>query len=163
MKRLCAVAALGMLWLPGWVPSVSAQDASVKYPHGYRDWTHIKSMVIQEGHGLYESFGGIHHIYANAEALEGYRAGEFPDGSVIAFDLLEASAADHAITEGARKVLGVMVKDRSRFQSTGGWGFEGFAGGEPSQAVVGATAGEACFQCHTARQEHDYVFSSWRD
>ena len=67
-----------------------AEMAKVDYPTGYRDWTHVKSMVIQPGHQLYESFGGIHHIYANQSALEGYRTGSFADGSVIIFDLLEA-------------------------------------------------------------------------
>ena len=37
----------------------------VPYPKGYRQWTHVKSMVIQPGHALYEAFGGIHHLYAN--------------------------------------------------------------------------------------------------
>ena len=80
-------------------------------------------MVIQPGHQLYKSFGGIHHIYANQSALEGYRTGSFADGSVIIFDLLEATTADNAITEGKRKVLGVMQKDGKRFAGTGGWGF----------------------------------------
>lgn len=140
-----------------------ADDTKVAYPDGYRDWTHIKSMVIQEGHGLYESFGGIHHIYANEAALSGYASGSFPDGAVIVFDLLEATNAGNAIVEGPRKVLGVMVKDNARFRDTGGWGFEGFAAGDPSQAVVGEKAAEACFQCHTARKAQDYVFSSWRE
>src|SRR5690606_37522469 len=67
-----------------------AEDARVPYPEGYRDWTHVKSMVIQPGHPLYESFGGIHHLYANDAAIKGYQSGKFPDGAVIIFDLLEA-------------------------------------------------------------------------
>ena len=43
-------------------------QSEVPYPTGYRDWSHIKSMVIEEGHPLFEAFGGIHHIYANDEA-----------------------------------------------------------------------------------------------
>ena len=99
-------------------------QSEVPYPTGYRDWSHIKSMVIEEGHPLFEAFGGIHHIYANDEAVTGYQDGRFPDGAVIAFDLLEAVRADNAVTEGARKVLGVMHKDSERYPATGGWGFE---------------------------------------
>jgi hypothetical protein len=139
-----------------------AGDHTVAYPEGYRDWTHVKSMVIREGHELYEAFGGIHHIYANPPAIEGYRRGAFPDGAVIAFDLLEAEQNDGAITEGPRKVLGVMVRDRDRFADTGGWGFEGFAGGDPARRAVGADAKEACFRCHTSQEDRDYVFSRWR-
>ena len=65
-------------------------------------------------------------------------------------DLLEATAADNAITEGKRKVLGVMQKDGKRFAGTGGWGFEGFAAGDPARPVVGQNARTACFECHTA-------------
>src|SRR3990170_5113493 len=66
---------------------------SVKYPEGYRQWTHVKSMVIQPGHTLYESFGGIHHIYANKKALEAMKRGKpYSDGAVLVFDLLEAKS-----------------------------------------------------------------------
>jgi hypothetical protein len=150
----------------GTAVSASAQDADaakVDYPTGYRDWTHVKSMVIQPGHPLYASFGGIHHIYANQSALEGYRTGSFADGSVIIFDLLEATAADNAITEGKRKVLGVMQKGDKRFAGTGGWGFEGFAAGDSARPVVGQNARTACFECHTSQKDHDYVFSLWRE
>lgn len=163
MKRLLCTLGIAIPVLTAWSTSNLADGPKVGYPDGYRDWTHIKSMVIQEGHGLYESFGGIHHIYANEDAVNGYESGSFPDGAVIVFDLLEATSADNAIVEGSRKVLGVMVKDSARFPDTGGWGFEGFAGGDPARGVVGDKAAEACFQCHTARQAQDYVFSSWRD
>ncbi|HEX6999609.1 MAG TPA: cytochrome P460 family protein [Gammaproteobacteria bacterium] len=140
----------------------AAEPAPVPYPDGYRSWRHVKSMVIQEGHPLYESFGGIHHIYANEPALEGYRTGSFPDGAVIVFDLLEASADGNAITEGARKVVGVMHKDDDRYASTGGWGFEGFAGDSRTDRVVGDQAAAACFACHQAQAGADYVFSAYR-
>jgi len=140
-----------------------AAGDGVPYPEGYRDWTHVKSMVIEEGHPLYDGFGGIHHLYANAPAMEGYRTGSFPDGAVIVFDLLAAERADDALTEGARKVLGVMVRDAAARAGTGGWGFEGWAEGDPGRPVVGAAAAEACFACHTAVEDRGYVFSSWRD
>lgn len=159
-RRILTLCAVPML-LP--FAGVSSAEQNVDYPAGYRDWTHVKSMVIQEGHALYEAFGGIHHIYANEQAMQGYRTEEFPDGSVIVFDLLEAEQDEQAIIEGARKVLGVMEKDSARFADTGGWGFEGFAAGDASQPVVGENADTACFQCHTARQDRDYVFSSWRE
>lgn len=158
MKRTLATFSLIALAIP-----VSATDPVVAYPEGYRDWHHVKSMVIENGHPLFEAFGGIHHLYANAAAMAGYRAGTFPDGAVIVFDLLEATRAENALTEGARKVLGVMHKDAARFAATGGWGFEGFAGGDPAKRVVGDKAVEACFGCHAPQKDRDYVFSRLRD
>ncbi len=142
-------------------PSVAAE---VDYPTGYRAWTHVKSMVLEPGHPLYESFGGLHHIYANAKAMRGYRGGSFPDGSVIVFDLLDVERGGNALSEGARKVVGVMQRDRRRFKDTGGWGFEGFARGDPKQRVVGDQAPSACFACHAEQAAtSQYVFSTWRE
>ncbi|MEQ1802835.1 MAG: cytochrome P460 family protein [Gammaproteobacteria bacterium] len=140
-----------------------AAEPEVPYPAGYRDWHHVKSMVIEEGHPLYGAFGGIHHLYANDKALEGYRSNAFPDGAVIIFDLLEAVHDGNAVTEGARKVVGVMHKDAKKFAATGGWGFEGFGGGDPANRVVGANAASACFACHQPQKAQDYTFSRLRD
>jgi hypothetical protein len=120
-------------------------------------------MVIQEGHPLHSSFGGMHHIYANKQALIGYQTGAFPEGSIIAFDLLEVSDDDHAITEKESKVLGVMVKDKKLFSDTSGWGFEGFGAGDASNPIVGSHYKEACYACHTSQENKDYVFSEWRN
>jgi hypothetical protein len=144
------------------VTAAAATPADVPYPANYRDWTHVKSMVIEPGHALHASFGGIHHLYANEAAMKGYRTGKFPDGAVIVFDLLEAPAADHAITEGARKVVGVMHRDSRKFAATGGWGFEGFAGDSQTQRVVAANAATACFACHQSQRAQEYVFSRYR-
>lgn len=78
-------------------------------------------MVIQQGHPLYDSFGGIHHIYANEKALKAMKNGKTnPDGSVLIFDLMDARSENNAIVEGPRKVLGVMQKDAKKFSKTGG-------------------------------------------
>jgi len=143
-------------------PSPSLGDSSlVSYPEGYRTWTHVKSMVIQQGHPLHGSFGGIHHIYANSKALDTMSHGKgYPDESVIVFDLLEAKSENNAIVEGPRKVVGVMQKDSKKFAATGGWGFEGFKGNTKERAVTDPKS--ACFNCHTSRKDNDYVFSSYR-
>ncbi|MCZ7599664.1 MAG: cytochrome P460 family protein [Gammaproteobacteria bacterium] len=158
MKRGFTFLALAGLSLPA-----AAAGDSIPFPEGYRDWRHVKSMVIEQGHPLFDSFGGIHHLYANDAAVNGYRQGSFPDGAVIVFDLLEAVHADSAVTEGERKVIGVMLKDAQKFADTGGWGFEGFAGGDPANPVVGADAASACFACHASEADSDFVFSTLRD
>ncbi|HWQ40340.1 MAG TPA: cytochrome P460 family protein [Burkholderiales bacterium] len=147
--------------IPGLAQAADAPP--VPYPEGYRDWRHVKSMVINPGHPLYDAFGGVHHLYANKKALAGYRSGKFPDGSVIVFDLLEARSQDNAVTEGPRKVLGVMYKDSRKYRDTGGWGFEGFKGDSRTERAVGANAAQACFGCHAAQKDRDYVFSATRD
>lgn len=160
VRHLAAAAALAGAIAAAAV--VSAGDDAVPYPDGYRAWQHVKSMVIGEGHPLFGSFGGIHHLYANEQGIAGYTSGHFADGAVIVFDLLQAVPADGAITEGPRKVVGVMHRDAKKYASTGGWGFEGFAGDSRSERVVGAGGGAGCFGCHEPQKAHEYVFSSYR-
>ncbi|MBL8452529.1 MAG: cytochrome P460 family protein [Zoogloea sp.] len=159
MQTLRAAAVVGTFLA---LSATASEPPAVPYPEGYRHWLHVKSMVIQPGHALFDAFGGIHHLYANKKAEQGYKSGRFPDGAVIVFDLLEAPSADHAVQEGARKVVGVMHKDSKRYAATGGWGFEGFKGDSKTERAVGRNAATACFQCHTARKQNDHVFSAFR-
>jgi hypothetical protein len=141
--------------------SKEGSKAVVAYPDGYRDWTHVKSMVIQQGHPLYDAFGGIHHIYANKKALDAMKKGKaYPNGSVIVFDLLEAKPDNNAIVEGSRKVVGVMQKDSKRFAATGGWGFDGFKGDTQERVVKDPK--KDCFDCHAPQKDSDYTYSKYR-
>jgi hypothetical protein len=135
----------------------------VAYPTGFRDWHHVKSLVIEPGHPLYAGVGGINHVYANPTALRGYASGQFADGSILVFDTIEARQGDHAISEGKRKMLGVMVKDAQRYAATGGWGFENFDAGQPTRPLIGAKAATMCFGCHNQPGTRDHVYGRLRD
>ena len=111
--------------------------ADVPYPANYRDWTHVKSMVIEPGHALHASFGGIHHLYANAEAMAAIARANSPMARSSCSTCSTPVAKDHAVTEGARKVVGVMHRDARKYAATGGWGFEGFAGDSHTAARRG--------------------------
>ena len=126
-----------------------AGTQAIKYPEGYRNWPHIKSMLIEPGHPLENPFQGLHHVYGNDTALKGINAGRFPNGSVLVFDLLNYKQDGHTIQEGKRKFIGVMVKDNLKFKSTGGWGFEAFAGDNQNKRLVD-DSGKGCYACHTA-------------
>lgn len=141
----------------------SAQDGKAKYPDGYRGWTHVKSMVINDrSHPLFEAFAGIHHVYANPAATAALRdGGGYADGSVLVFDLLEVKAEGGALVEGPRKFLAVMVKDGMTYRDTGGWGFEAFSGSSWDQRTV-TDAVTQCFACHQAQKAKGYVFSEYR-
>jgi hypothetical protein len=138
-----------------------ADSNKVDYPDGYRQWAHIKSMLIEPGHPLENPFQGLHHVYGNKMALKGLKDGSFPDGSVLVFDLLQYNQAAHTIQEGERKLIGVMQKDKKAFRETGGWGFEAFSQNSKSDRIVG-DGGKSCFACHTSQKDHDFVFSQFR-
>jgi len=134
----------------------------ISYPHGYRQWTHVKSMQIKPGHTLYAAFGGIHHIYANKQALAGLRRGKYAKGATLVMDLLEAREDASVMAEGSRRMVAVMHKDPEKYKATGGWGFEAFKADSRKERLVGRDAAAACFQCHATQQKTDYVFSTFR-
>ena len=104
--------------------------------------------------------GGLHHFYANAKALEGYRSGSFPDGAILIDDLLEAKEGAAGVTaEGGRRRLAVMVKDNARFADTGGWGFEVFKG-DTQTGSLSSDARATCFACH--QKATNSVFTTFR-
>ncbi len=139
----------------------SAVASEVSYPEDYRNWKHVKSMVIMDSHPLANPFEGIHHIYANDKAVSGYKSGKFTDGSVLVFDLLKSSIESTDIQESNRKLIGVMVKDSNIYRKTGGWGFEGFLGDSKNNRIT-KDNGVSCFNCHESEKTTDYVFSSYR-
>ncbi len=139
----------------------AAEGTSVSYPSEYRKWVHVKSTLVGPQNARFATNGGIHHFYANEQALVGYKSGKFPDGSVLIDDLLEIKENDGISSEGARRRVAVMVKDGARFRDSGGWGFEVFKGDEFAPALK-AEEKAACFACHGKQKDHDSVFSRFR-
>ena len=100
-------------------------------------------------------------FYANAQAMEGYRTGAFPDGSIIVDEGVYADDAKGVMVERGSRSLDVMHKNSATHAATGGWGFEHFDG--DSQVGSGtAEARAACATCHGQRKAQDYVFSTFR-
>lgn len=164
MNRTLITGLMGVLAAGALVSnSAQGQPAShVAFPDGYRDWTHVKSAVILEGHVNYDAFGGIHHVYANALALATLKDGTpFQKGAILVFDLLEESVEGNAVTEGGRKVIGVMEKDPDRYADTEGWGFEDFRGGDPLRPSV-TDMREQCLSCHESQRASGFVYSVYR-
>jgi len=146
-----------------WSLSLSAKpENAVPYPEGYRLWAHVMSALVGPQSPAFESSGGIHHIYANEKAMEGYRIGRFPDGSVIVADFLETRENAGVTTEGPRRRIDVMVKNSKRYAETGGWGFESFRGDSQTDRMVTAEGATKCFACHAKQKERDSVFSAFR-
>jgi len=158
MKALSGVLAAAWLVFSGSPGFAGTVNGKVDYPEGYRQWAHIKSMLLEPGHPLENPFQGLHHVYGNDKAMKGLEGGKFSDGAVLVFDLLNYNQGGHAIQEGDRKLVGVMKKDSKAFAATGGWGFEGFAGDSKTDRLVG-DGGAGCYACHTSQKEHDFVFT----
>jgi hypothetical protein len=147
----------------------AAADAGTPYPEGYRSWTFLHSSQVP---ATFDAFGkkpcekpcmaGIFHFYANPKAMDGLRTGSYPDGAIIAEEMLEwVSTTNGSAKEGQRRVIGVMVKDSRRYSSTDGWGYGSFDDGSTTDKLDTAKR-EACHQCHVARKDQGYVFTEYR-
>jgi hypothetical protein len=134
---------------------------TVPYPDNFRRWVHVGTGVILPGGTLPESEQGMHHIFANPKAIEGYASGDFGDGSVIVYELREAQQKSGVIFEGDRRRVDVMIKDSNLYKGTGGWRFERFWANDQTQDAV-LDGGTSCFACHDNAKSHGFVFSQLR-
>ena len=143
--------------------ALSAQtDERSSFPKEFRRWAHVKSVLVGPQSAAFATEGGIHHIYANREALEGYDAGTFADGSVIVYDLLETNEVAGNTIEGQTRRVDVMVKQSKQHASTGGWEFMSFSGNDQTHGNLTAARQATCAGCHVHRKDHDSVFSDFR-
>lgn len=161
-KRSRVAGSAMFAWIATWASAAAPATEPVPYPSDYRRWVHVKSALITSAHPAFPSEGGLHHVYANPKAAEGYKTGEFPNGSVIVYELLETHDKDGVVSEGTRRRLDVMWKDTTRYEKTGGWGFERFPGTSQTERAVRDSANTMCFACHTHAREHGFVFSQMR-
>ena len=143
--------------------SLRAQlDDATQFPTEFRKWAHVKSVLVGPQSAAFASEGGIHHIYANAKALEGYETGKFPDGSMIVYDLLETKEVAGNTIEGPTRRVDVMVKQSELYRTTGGWKFMSFPEGNPINGKLTVERQAACAACHAKQNDHDSVFSEFR-
>jgi hypothetical protein len=143
--------------------ALSAQTEETRsFPKEFRRWAHVKSVLVGPQSAAFATEGGIHHIYANDKALQGYESGKFPDGSVIVYDLLETKEVAGNTIEGQTRRVDVMVKRGDRDASTGGWEFMSFSGSDQTDGKLTAARQATCAGCHADRKDHDSVFSEFR-
>jgi cytochrome P460 len=135
----------------------------VKIPHGYRDWRLI-SVAHEEG-----NLNDLRAVLGNDVAIKAFREGTlpFPNGTIIArlawsYDRLEESekAFGHHqsfVAGPPKNGVQFMVKDSTKYASTGGWGFAQFDDGKPASEAVHNT----CFSCHATTKARDFVFNRY--
>ena len=162
--RIKRSAGLGLLSaaVVGSITPFAAESADdLKLPASYRHWYHVNTMVIDKGSPLFEAMGGMHNVYINSTGETALKKGEpYPDKTVLLVDLHEFTISDGSYVEGPRKATAIMLKDKKKYASTGGWGFQAWAGGDPTKPLV-TDPTKQCFECHQARKDQDYVYSTY--
>ena len=159
-----AIAGLAVTLVVAVTPAARQTMPAVPFPEGFRSWQLVRSTVVGPESRTFPKRGGIHHYYANREALEGYRTGAFPNGSVIVDEAVSTTAGEGPgagmLFEGDRRFLDVMVKNDAAYTGTGGWGYEHFDSTTTTPTLSQADRTQ-CSECH-ARSKSDHVFTKLR-
>ena len=142
---------------------INQTDYEVPYPEGYRRWTHVKTKMVGPKSVEFNVNAGLNHTYANAQAMDGYLTGQFPEGSVVIFDvmLVKDDSIHFNTKEWKRKRIDVMIRDSIKYVATGGWGYGQFLEDSKIGKVLTLEAKTKCFTCHTSQK--DFVFSEFRN
>ncbi|HEX6719255.1 MAG TPA: cytochrome P460 family protein [Pyrinomonadaceae bacterium] len=134
-------------------------------PAGYRDWKVVT--VSHEAGDLNDIRAGI----GNDIAIKAYRDGKlpFPEGAIVGRIAWSHTASDEynklfgreqAFVAGppTKFYLQFMVKDSKKYAATGGWGYSSFdQNGKPTDEADM----QACFPCHQAVKDRDFIFSKY--
>jgi hypothetical protein len=134
----------------------------VKIPAGFREWPLIN--VAHEAADLND----FRAVLGNPIAIKAFqdRTLPFPDGAFIARLAWKYVASDEnnavfgraqSFVTGAPTNLEFMVKDSTKYATTGGWGFGQFTNGKPDDEAVH----ETCFSCHQPAKGQDLVFTRY--
>jgi len=153
-----AFAAVGTLF------AAQTGDA-LKIPGDFKHWYLVHSTLITKDENKFGLFPGVHLIYVNATGFDRLKRGgstPYPDGTMFTDDVREFSAMDDgSYLEGAaRKAITLMVKDSKKYASTGGWGFQAWAGGDVKKPIATDTV-KQCFSCHVPQKAQDFTYSTY--
>lgn len=134
-------------------------------PHGYRDWKFVSA--AHEADGLND----IRVVIGNDKAIRAYRAGKpFPEGAIIgrvAWKMVPSEENNKIFGQTQSFVPGdapdwylqFMEKDTRKYATTGGWGYSNF--GKDLKPTTDAKTMYACFVCHKAIADRDYIFTRY--
>jgi hypothetical protein len=142
-------------------------DTPLTPPKGFRQWFHVNSEVVTKDSALFDAFGGVHNVYLSPSGVPMLKNGKpYPDGTVFVDEIRAFTIQDGTYVPGDRKVLAVMVRNRKKYATTGGWGFQAWAATDPKKPLV-TDAAKQCFGCHTQKVAiprpgwHEYIFSTY--
>src|ERR1039457_4412238 len=140
----------------------AAPDFGIKIPPGHRDWKLIS--VAHEAGDLND----FRAVLGNDTAIKAYRDATlpFPDGSIIlriawaytpSAENNKVFGRDQSFVAGAPINIQLMVKDSTKYASTGGWGYGQFKDGKSADETVLKT----CAPCHEPAKAHDFVYTRY--
>ncbi len=155
MKKIVA-GFVGLAFAAAVLPAVAAEKVAL--PKGYEKWEKSKEKVVNDKSSL---FYGIHYIYVNKKAMQGYKAGgAYPQGSQFVVEQFKITTDTGKPVRGRKDMIVLMKKDK-KHNSTGGWQFAGFTA---EGKLSGIDPIKNCYECHAKDSKAtDLVISKYAD
>lgn len=139
--------------------TVAPTPNGITLPGDYRDWRLIGVSQRTEN-------GTLRGVLGNDAAIRAARDGKthpWPDGAILAKIVWKQKTHAHFATAqvpGDFVHTEIMVKDSTKYASTGGWGFARWVGATLAPYGQNAEFAQECFSCHGAAKESDWVFTA---
>ncbi len=134
----------------------------------YREWMYIGTPLTPNSLNPPEAaFPDFHNVYIHPDDYRHYRrTGEFPDGTVIAKELVSvgatAAVSGNGFFQGEFTGFEHAVKDAARFpDEPGNWAYFTYGHTYPLADVASAQPTAACAACHVASAADDMVFTQY--
>jgi hypothetical protein len=150
MRKLTGVVIVSFI-LTFTITSWAGEEA---LPKDLDSYTYTGSLVIPDKNS---PLFGFFHYYMNNKGLTAFKkGGPYPEGTIIVgkvYDIVTSPAG--GMIEGKILRYSYMRKNMSA-KETGGWIFAAFS---PGRKFIQKDVKTACFACHVAAKDSDYVFS----
>lgn len=157
--RLVWIMVLGFL-APGTVHSESIKPApnGIEQPAGYENWRIIGVSQREDNESLRVILGN----YAAVKAARSGNTNPWPDGVILAklvWKDRQHPLWETAIVPGDLVHTEFMIRNKTRYAATGGWGFARWKGMDQKPYGKDASFAQECYGCHTRAEKEDFVFT----
>jgi hypothetical protein len=165
-SALASIVALAALVLSN---ASAASDDGIAFPANYRDWVLYATYNEAGNRPELLATGQLRELYATKATLDAAKTGgPLPDGTVLVrvrYDVVRGANgepiqdAQGRMTKARLLGFGVMQKRQGAKNAhlEGEWVYRGFtADGKPNAKGIQPAA---CFECHRAAKQEDFVFS----
>ncbi|CAK0755323.1 Cytochrome P460 [Gammaproteobacteria bacterium] len=142
-----------ILPLGTWADTPLPSPNGIQFPSSYKDWR-----VLTFFHRT--DMEDLRLVLGNNIAMDAVHQ-PWPEGTSIVKIVWRTETRSHfgsAIIPDRFIEIGLMIKDKTKFPKTGGWGFAQWSGRTLTPYGENQHFEKVCFGCHLLAKDSDYVF-----
>jgi hypothetical protein len=138
-------------------PPVQLAPNGIAFPADYKNWKAIDSTTRFDT----DTFRVILGNDIAMKAIADNHINPWPDGTKFAkVGWLQQPDVNGVVKAGAFLKVGLMIKDKTKYASTAGWGWAEWAGAELRPYGDAPDFAQECVTCHSPFRDNDYVYTA---